>query len=89
MAIPSEAPRFDNALQFMDYYLDPEVAAAQTTAVKIDTGNASARDLLSAEVLANPVIFPPEDVLAILHFTADLGGDESLYDDAWSKVKDS
>jgi spermidine/putrescine-binding protein len=89
MAIPSEAPRPDNALQFMDYYLEAEVAAAQTTAVKIDTGNEAARDLLSADVLANPVIFPPDEVLAILHFTADLGDDESLYDDAWSRVKDA
>ena len=87
LAVPHYAPHPDNALKFMDFYLQPEIAAQVSNFIQYDTANAAAVPKLDPAVSGNPVIFPPADVVARLHFTADLGADEKLYTDAWKKVQ--
>ena len=54
----------------------------------VDTGNAAARDLLPAELLDDPAVFPPDDVLDRLVFTDDLGEDtETYYEDKFTNLK--
>jgi spermidine/putrescine-binding protein len=87
LAVPHYAPHPDNALKFMDFYLQPEIAAQVSNFIQYDTANAAAVPKLDPAVSGNPVIFPPADVIARLHFTADLGVYEKLYTDAWKKVQ--
>jgi len=88
LAIPNDAPRKRAAEEFISYYLEPEVSAGVSRYVQVDTGNAAARDLLPAELLEDPVVFPPDDVLDRLVFTTYLGDAESLYSDGWDRVRD-
>jgi spermidine/putrescine transport system substrate-binding protein len=87
LAVPVDAPRPENAFRFVSFYLEPEVSASNAAAVKVDTGNEAARRFLPQDILDDPVIFPPADVLDRLVFTADLGEDEQLYEDAWGRVQ--
>jgi spermidine/putrescine-binding protein len=87
MAIPTDAPRKASAEQFISYYLEPEVAASNSRFVQVDTGNAAARKLLPQTLLDDEVVFPPQDVLDRLVFTAYLGPAERLYSDGWDKVR--
>ncbi|MBV6508674.1 MAG: Spermidine-binding periplasmic protein SpuE [Acidimicrobiales bacterium] len=89
MVIPDAAPRPDDADKFINFYLQPEVAAANSEYVQVDTGNEAARDLLPQDILDDPVIFPPESVLESLYFTANLGDDEAIYDEAWARVQEA
>jgi spermidine/putrescine-binding protein len=89
LVIPIDAPRPANSLAFIDFYLEPEVSAANAVAVRVDTGNEAARRFIPEDLLSDPVVFPPDEVLASLQFTADLGADEDLYKDAWERVQNA
>jgi spermidine/putrescine transport system substrate-binding protein len=89
LVIPSGAPRPANSHQFINFYLEPEVSASNSVAVRVDTGNKAARDFLPEEILNDPVIFPPEEILDRLYFTADLGEAEDLYEEAWKRVQEA
>ncbi len=90
LCVPVHAPQFDNALTFMDFYLQGDISAQVSNYVRYDTANTAAVPLLDPDVANDPVIFPPADVLARLSFTADLGTDiEKLYLDGWKQVQDA
>ncbi|MGI5505372.1 polyamine ABC transporter substrate-binding protein [Lentzea sp. CA-135723] len=88
LVIPKDAPHAGNAHRFIDHILGAEAGAALSNAVRYGSANAAAKPLIDKELLDNPVVYPPDDQLAKLPFTKDLGGDaEALYADAWTKVK--
>jgi spermidine/putrescine-binding protein len=87
LCIPDDATNPDAANQFVAFFLDPKVAAANAAAVFVDTGNAAAQEFLPAEVRDDPVIYPPADVAARLVFLDDLGDDEARYNDAWERLR--
>jgi spermidine/putrescine transport system substrate-binding protein len=89
LCIPVDAGNPDGANQFIEFYLGPEISATNAVASQVDTGNEAARAFIPADILENPAIFPPEETLATLHFTQDLGEDNALYEDAWARVQDA
>jgi spermidine/putrescine transport system substrate-binding protein len=87
MAIPKGAPHPGNALKFMNYMLEPKVGAALTNFVQYGSPNKAAEPYISKDILGNPLIYPPANVLAKLPFAKDLGEEEIKYADRWTKVK--
>jgi putrescine transport system substrate-binding protein len=65
-AIPADAPHPGNAHRFINYMLQPEVIAAVTNTVHYPNGNSAARQFVSKEILDNPSIYPPPQVMAKL-----------------------
>jgi len=63
-AIPKDAPHVDNAHRFIDFMLDPQIAAFTTEATGYATANRAARRLLSRDVVSSPMVYPPEEVRA-------------------------
>ncbi len=61
LAIPAGAPHVANAHRFIDYLLDPQVAAAMTNATGFATANAAARRYIDPALLADPLVFPPRE----------------------------
>ena len=76
MAIPKGAPHPGNALKFMNYILEPKVGAALTNVVSYGSPNKAAEPFISKDILDNPLIYPPANVLAKLPFQKDIGEDE-------------
>jgi putrescine transport system substrate-binding protein len=66
LAIPKDAPHPDNAHRFINYMLQPEVIAAVTNLVHYPNANSAARQFVSKEILQNPSIYPPPEVMAKL-----------------------
>ena len=89
LAIPKGAPHPENALKFINFILDAKVGAEISSTIKYPSPNAAAVALMPDSYKDNPVIFPPANVLERLVFTADLGDDERLYEDAWGRVQDA
>jgi spermidine/putrescine transport system substrate-binding protein len=89
MVIPKDAPHPNNAHAFMNYILDPKIGAALTNYVQYGSPNKAAEQFIDKEVLDNPLIYPPADVMAKLVFQKDLGDDELKYSDRWTEVKTS
>jgi putrescine transport system substrate-binding protein len=56
-AIPTDAPHRDNAHRFIDFLMDPAIAAENSNAIHFPNGNAIAQPMLQPE-LTNAAIFP-------------------------------
>lgn len=67
MAIPVGAPHLENAYKWIDYLLDPKVAAQSSNFVGYANGNAKSKEFLDKDVLNNENIYPSEAVMANLY----------------------
>jgi putrescine transport system substrate-binding protein len=66
LAIPADAPHPGNALTFINYLLQPEVAARNSNLIRYANSIPASRPLLSEKVRDDPNIYPPPDVMAKL-----------------------
>jgi putrescine transport system substrate-binding protein len=85
-AIPKDAPHPVNAHVFINYMLRPEVIAAVSNFVHYANGNLAARPFVNKDVLDDPSVYPPPDVMAKL--VPDLGDSEEstrLMTRGWQK----
>ncbi|WP_043510672.1 polyamine ABC transporter substrate-binding protein [Halomonas sp. BC04] len=67
MAIPADAPNPDNAHAFINFILEPEVAAAITEYVVYANPNIAANEFLDPDILNNTSIYPDQDVMDNLY----------------------
>src|SRR5262249_49817132 len=58
LAIPADAPHPKNAHQFINYLLEPQVAARNSNLIKYANGNAASYPLLDESVRNDPNIYP-------------------------------
>ncbi len=63
MAIPADAPHVAEAHEFINYILRPDVSAKATNFILYANGNKASQAFIKKEILADPAIYPPEDVL--------------------------
>ena len=69
MAIPADAPHPEEAHEFINYMMRPEVIAKASNYVFYANGNKASQELLDAEVIDDPAVYPDEETLGKL-FTA-------------------
>jgi len=85
--IPIDAPHPELAHAFMNYVMEPAVAAEICTTMRYSTPNRDALPLLPAAVRRNPATFPPDDALARAELIVDIGEATVLFDRLWTEVK--
>ncbi len=85
--IPKDAPHRQNAEIFVNFAISREAGADLTQSVKIASAVPSSRELLSKEVLENPITFPREE--SNLHYFkgAVTAKDLRRMNRAWSRIK--
>lgn len=66
MAIPDDAPHPENALKFINYILEPKVAADITNYVYFANPNTEATQYVDDDVVNDPGIYPTDDARAKL-----------------------
>ena len=66
LAIPKDAEHKDEALAFINFMMDPEIAANNTNYVWYANANAASMPMVDPEIKNNPGIYPPDDVRAKL-----------------------
>jgi putrescine transport system substrate-binding protein len=69
MAIPKDAPHVAEAHEFINYIMKPEVIAKASNFVFYANGNKASQQFVDKEVLDDPVIYPPEDMMKKLFTT--------------------
>ena len=87
LAICAKAPNRIVAEKFLNFILDPQVGARLADYNQYATPNKAALEYVHADNLANPMIYPPADVMKRLEFLRDLGKENRLYDEIWTQVK--
>ncbi|QTF07276.1 spermidine/putrescine ABC transporter substrate-binding protein PotF [Brenneria izadpanahii] len=87
-AIPADAKNVDEAYQFLNYTMRPEVIADISDYVFYANANKASEPLISEEVRNNPGIYPPDEVRAKLFITTDKSPRlDRTRTRAWVKVK--
>ncbi|MDR1395581.1 MAG: spermidine/putrescine ABC transporter substrate-binding protein [Deltaproteobacteria bacterium] len=87
LVIPKGAPHLDLAHQFLNYTLEPEVAAKLASFNNYATPNEKALAFISDEDKNNPGMYPPEELKSKMEYFRDLGSDGRLYEETWTLVK--
>ncbi len=88
LAIPSDAPHPENAHMFLDYIMEPKVAADISNYVFYANGNSASLPLVDDEVKTDPGIYPSDEVKANLFpDLADTAKFTRLLTRAWTKIK--
>ncbi|HET6395339.1 MAG TPA: polyamine ABC transporter substrate-binding protein [Pseudoxanthomonas sp.] len=88
LAIPADARHPGNAHAFINYLLDPQVAASNTNYIQYANPVKAATSLVDEEIRNDPTIYPPEDVAAKM-FTYAINSPETdkLYTRLWTEIK--
>jgi spermidine/putrescine transport system substrate-binding protein len=87
LAIPKSAPSQYTAELFIDYLLRPEVGAKITNYTWYGSPNKASEEFIDAEILEEPAIYPPPEVMEKLEFLRDVGESTALYDRIWTEIK--
>ena len=87
LAIPKDAPNPRLAHAFLDFTLEPEIAAEICRSMRYSSPNREAWPLLPPQIRNHSAIFPPRDVLRRLELIRDLGDATVVYDRLWTEVK--
>jgi len=87
LAIPKNAPHQDLAHEFLDFVMEPEIAAEICLTTGYSTPSKAGRELLPAGVRENRAMFPDAAQMKRLHSYADLGKAATLHDRLWTEVK--
>ncbi len=87
LCIPVGAPHPLNAHMFINNLLDAEVGKKITETILYPTPNAAAKALMPADYSANPIIFPPADLLAKCEYAAYNETLQPLYEEAFTRIR--
>lgn len=87
VCIPKSAPSQKTAELFIDYINRPEVAAKITNYTWYGSPNEAASEFIDPEILEEPAIYPPADVMAKLEWLEDVGDATPLYERLWTEIK--
>ena len=87
-AIPKDAPDPNEALRFLDFMLEPKVAAASSELTGYANANTAATALLPKDISGNPLIYPPASVRARF-YTITAGTAEQVRERTrlWTAIK--
>ncbi len=87
MCIPKTAPHLDNAYKWLNFMLEPQVAAATAGYTRYATPNAPALKLIPEEMRQDHNLYPPESLLSKCEELGDVGSMVFLYDRMWTELK--
>jgi putrescine transport system substrate-binding protein len=87
MAIPADAENVEEAHEFLNYIMRPDVMAKASNYVYYANGNAASKPLLAEDVIGDPAIYPSEETVQRLYTVSpnDQRTDR-VFTRAWTKV---
>jgi spermidine/putrescine transport system substrate-binding protein len=89
IVIPKTAPNPDGAYAWMNFILQPEVAAQMSQRLSVATPNRAGFDLLPKAMQQDSSLFPPEAILKKCERITPLGKIEEVYERYWTELTSS
>ncbi len=87
MCITATSTKKYTAEHFINYLLEAKVSAAITNRVFYATSNKAAREFINPEILNDPSIYPPQEIMDKLEWAQQLGETVFVYDRLWTEIK--
>jgi spermidine/putrescine-binding protein len=89
LCIPKTSKASYTAELFINYILQPQVAAQITNFTWFGSPVEAANEFIDPEILEEPAIYPPPEVMAKLEWIEDVGDATPAYERIWTEVKAS
>lgn len=92
LVIPADARNRELALAFMNFILEPEIGALNASEMGSASPNAAAEPFMDKELLANPAVYPPDEIAARLETLFERGASaerdarRKFVGDVWIKL---
>ncbi len=87
MVVPTAARAVPLAHAFINFLLDPKVAAENTEFVYFLSPNKSSYEYLSDDIKEDPAVFVPDEILDHSEVIKYLGADDAKYRAIWDAIK--
>ncbi len=87
LCIPVNAPHPDHAYLWLNYMLEPQVAAALSNYIFYASPNEEARKYVNPKLLEDKSLYPHDDVLNHCEEIQDIGKAIFIYDRLWTELK--
>lgn len=87
LSISESAPHLDNAYLWLNFMLEPEIAAANSNYTRYSTPNEKAMSKIDSELLADKNLYPQDAVLDRCDQIGDIGQLLFYYDRLWTELK--
>ncbi|TDQ67234.1 spermidine/putrescine-binding protein [Maritalea mobilis] len=87
ICVLKSSPNKENAIKFLEFYTQPEVAALNIEQQTNGTPNKPARSMTAEHIANSEEINPPADVMERLQIFVDLGADIRKFDRVWTTIK--
>ncbi len=87
LAIPKSSKNKELAHRFIDFLLRPEINAKIVNFLRYPSTNEAAQPYISPQILSDPAIYPPDEILDKLEWIHDVGDATELYERVWTEVK--
>ena len=85
--IPKNAPHVENALKWINFLLEPRIAAMNANHTFYATPNKDALPMVEPKLLADKNLYPPESILSKCEELKDIGAALYTYDLYWTQLK--
>jgi spermidine/putrescine-binding protein len=87
VCIPAGAPHSQEAHAFLNYLMDPQVAAGMVNDTRYASANAAAQPLVDPAILKDVSVYPPTDVLKRCQLMLDIGPAATTVDRLWDEIR--
>ena len=88
MAIPADAPHPEEALAFINFMMDPKIAAENSNYVYYANGNKDSQPMLEPDVINDPAIYPTPAVMdKLFTTTSNDQATQRIVTRLWTRVK--
>lgn len=87
LAISKNAPNPDAAYKWLNWILEPKIAASISNYVQYATPNKAALPFINKADLNNPGIYPSAEIMDRLYYLKDPEDNLKLLDQAWTRIK--
>jgi len=87
MCIPLGAPHVENAYKWLNFMLEPQVAAQTASYTRYATPNSLAFKLIDPKMTSDPNLYPPDSVMDKCEELGDVGQTIFFFDKMWTELK--
>jgi len=87
LAIPATAQNVDGALQLIDFFLRPDIAARIANQIGYPTPNLEAKKRLPADVTHDNSLYPATDIIKQGEWLDDVGAMNEYYEQQYQRLK--
>jgi spermidine/putrescine-binding protein len=87
LAIPVSAPHKTEAYQFLNFCMNPKIAAGITNHTGYASANETAKSFIKPEFFSNPARYPDPETLARCEWSIDQPEIDKIKDQYWTEIK--